>query len=104
LRNPAKIYPENTNLIYASYLPLAQDSAIGKIRETFVVNQLQNADQQVYDSEQGDFMVNDILFEVDGKGKTLKQIKHHKKSYLLADDILSGSQRTIPLYWVGFLY
>ncbi len=30
LRNPMKMYPENTNLIYAAYLPLFQDKVIGK--------------------------------------------------------------------------
>lgn len=104
LRNPMKMYPENTNLIYASYLPLNQDQVIGKIRETFVINQLQNADLAVFYSETGDFKINDVIFEVGGPGKTFKQIKKIEKSYILADGILVGSHRQIPLYMLGFLY
>lgn len=35
---PTKLYPENTSMIYSSYLPLTQDKALGKVRETFVVS------------------------------------------------------------------
>lgn len=104
LRNPIKIYPENTNLVYASYLPIAGDTVKGKVRETFVINQFQNTDHRVFYSEEGDFNVNDIVFEVGGKNKTIKQIKRHKQAYVLADNILTGSKRIIPLYLLGFLY
>ena len=48
LRNPIKMYPENTNLIYASYLPQTENTTIGKVRETFVINQLQNIEAPIY--------------------------------------------------------
>lgn len=104
LRNPTKMYPENTNMIFASYLTLTQDKTIGKIRETFVVNQLQNANFAVFYSETGDFKVNDIIFEVGGAGKKTKQIKDIENSFILADGILVGTHRQIPLYMLGFLY
>lgn len=104
LRNPTKMYPENTNMIFASYLPLTQDKTIGKIRETFVVNQLQNANLTVFYSQQGDFNINDVIFEVGGVSKKSKQIKELDNSYILADGILVGTHRQIPLHMLGFLY
>jgi len=104
LRTPAKMYPENTNLIYASYLPITQDSAIGKIRETFAMNQLQNAGLSVYYSDIGDFSVEGFTLEIGGKNKTKKQIKEKTNAFVVADDILLGDKRTIPLFVLGFLY
>lgn len=104
LRNPIKMYPENTNLIYSSYLSLTQDKAMGKIRETFVINQLQNANLTVFYSEVGDFKVNDVIFEVGGASKKSKQIKGIENSYILADGIFVGTNRQIPLHLLGFLY
>lgn len=104
LRNPNKMFPENTNLMFASYLPQTQDSVIGKVRETFVINQFQNAGINVFYSEIGDIEANNIIFEIGGKNKTLKQIKGLENGYILADDILVGNQRTIPLYLAGLLY
>ncbi len=103
-RNPLKIYPENTNMIYAHYVPQLQDMTLGKSRETFAINQLQNAGITVFYSEEGDFKVNKFLLEIGGKNKTTAQIKNHKNAYLFADGILIGSAQTIPLYLLGFLY
>ena len=104
LRNPIKMYPENTNLIHAAYLPLAQDQTKGKIRETFVVNQVQNANQPIFYSTVGDFKIGDHVFEVGGKNKNRKQIKDQSNAFLLSDDVLVGSKNTLPLYLLGFLY
>ena len=104
LRNPIKMYPENTNLMHAAYIPLAQDQAIGKIRETFLVNQAHNANLPIFYSSVGDFKINDFIFEVGGRGKSTRQIKNEKNAYILSDDVIVGSQNTIPLYLFGFLY
>lgn len=103
-KNPIRMYPENTNMIHAAYLPLAQDQVRGKIRETFVVNQVQNAGIPIFYSKKGDFKINDYLFEVGGKSKNGKQIKGQNNAFILADDILVGSKNVIPLYLFGFLY
>ncbi len=103
LRNPIKMYPENANLIYASNLSQPQDMLIGKVRETFVINQFQNAGLLVYYSESGDFEVNGITFEVGGKNKTRRQIKDEKNAYILADGILTGSKDRLPLFLLGFM-
>lgn len=69
------MYPENPNMIYASYLPLTEDTTLGKVRETFFINQMQNADYPVFYSDIGDFSVNDFIFEIGEKNKSMKQIK-----------------------------
>lgn len=104
LRNPTKMYPENTNLIYAAHLPIPLDNMLGKVRETFVMNQLINQGIEVYYPEQGDFQVGEYIFEIGGKTKTDQQIKNIKKSFIFADGILTGSSKRIPLYCLGFLY
>jgi len=104
LRNPEKMYPDNSNLIYAAYILVNQDKALGKVRETFVVNQLQNANLKTYYSPKGDVYVNDVVFEIGGPSKKDLQIRGEKKGYILADGILTGTDQTIPLYLMGFLY
>ncbi|MCX6990516.1 MAG: AAA family ATPase [Chlamydiae bacterium] len=104
LRNPIKMYPDNTNLIYAASLSLLQDQERGKVRETFVVNQMQNQKNPIFFSQKGDFKINDVIFEVGGKSKSTAQIRGEEKAFILADDILVGSKSTIPLYLFGMLY
>lgn len=104
LRNPTKIYPENCTLIYSNYIPMHADAEKGKVRETFVLNHLQNAGQQTFYGKSGDFETNGITLEVGGKNKGTNQIKGIKDSYILADDITVGFQNTIPMYLLGLLY
>ncbi len=104
LRNPIKMYPENTNLMHAAYLPLAQDQFKGKLRETFVVNQAQNVGLPIFYSKVGDFKIGGHVFEIGGKSKNLKQIKYEKDAFILSDDIFVGAKNTIPLYLFGLLY
>jgi predicted AAA+ superfamily ATPase len=104
LKNPVKMYPDNTNLMYAAYLPLAQDQIRGKLRETFFVNQIQNGELPIFYSKVGDFKVQDFIFEIGGKGKTGRQVKGEMNSFVLSDDLLVGSSQTIPLYLFGFLH
>jgi len=77
---------------------------IEKIRETFFINHCQNAENKVYYSQNGDFKINDWTFEIGGKNKTTKQIKDIDQSYMVADGILVGSKKIIPLYLFGMLY
>ena len=104
LRNPTKMYPENTNMIYAHFIPQLQDMTQGKIRETFAVSQLQNAGETVYYSEIGDFKVRDYFLEIGGKNKTAQQLQKQDNGYVFADGIITGFKNTIPLYLLGFLY
>lgn len=104
LRHIAKMYPDNSNLTYSAYLPQSPDVIRGKVRETFVVNQLKNTNHSVYYHETGDFKVDDYIFEVGGKNKSFDQIKGIKNAYILADGIETGFKNKIPLYLFGFLY
>lgn len=106
LQKPTKIYPENTNLMYAHYLlPQNNDDTVGKIRETFVVNSIQNIGQKIFYNEQGDFKIANYHYEVGGKNKKNYQIKNQKQGYVIADDLVTGiNKSTIPLYLLGFLY
>lgn len=103
LRNPGKIYPNNTNLMHAAYLPTMDDSMVGKARETFMISQLQNAKLQVYASEAGDFRVDEMSFEVGGKNKTGRQLNQETQGFVVADGIVTGLGNKIPLYLFGFL-
>ncbi len=80
------------------------DALTGKIRESFVINQLQNAGVDLFYSEVGNFMIEDHYFEIGGPSKTTKQLKTEKNSTVIADGILVGSRHVIPLYLFGFLY
>lgn len=101
LQKPEKLYLDNTNFAYM----LAQDIAdIGNIRETFFLNQLSNKHSITYPNK-GDFFVDDkFTFEIGGKSKTNKQIKDIENSYVVADNIEYGYDKTIPLWIFGFLY
>ncbi len=105
LQKPTKIYPENTNLIYANYLlPQNSDDTLGKIRENFAVNSIQNAGLKIFYNEHGDFKIEHYHCEVGGKNKQFHQIKNQQHGYIIADDLVTGANKnTIPLYLLGFL-
>lgn len=95
-----KIYLDNTSLIYG----LADDIPnIGNVRETFFLNQLR-VNYEVNSSATGDFLVDDMIFEVGGKRKGQKQIEGIKNGYLVKDDIEAGFLNTIPLWQLGLIY
>jgi len=100
LQKPDKIYLENTNLAYA----LKENPEIGSIRESFMLNQLRNAGNEVALPDNGDFVVNDLHIEVGGKNKTGKQVQDVKNAIIAADDIEVGYGNKIPLWLFGFLY
>lgn len=100
LQKPDKIYLENTNLAYA----LTEKPDIGAIRETFLLGQLLNTGIEVHAPQEGDFLTNDIILEVGGKGKTASQVKRAKNYLIAADDIETGIGTKVPLWLFGFLY
>jgi hypothetical protein len=53
----------------------------------------------------GDFMVDErYIFEVGGRSKSNKQIKHLDEAWIVSDDLEIGTGRKIPLWLFGFLY
>ena len=101
LTKPAKLFLDNTNLMYA----IGQDKINpGHLRETFFLNQLK-AHHDVTIPRFGDFMVNgEYVFEIGGPSKTAAQIAGVPQSYLALDGIIGGSGKRIPLWLFGFLY
>ncbi len=102
---PAKLFFADTNLLRAAGQQLAREDTLGTIRETFFVNQVQNAGHRVRVAKQGDFFVNETyLFEFGGKSKNRRQIAGERNAYVVRDDIESGLGDVIPLWMFGLLY
>jgi predicted AAA+ superfamily ATPase len=101
LQKPAKIYLENTNLMYV----LSSLSANrGNVRETFFANQVGYKHNIRY-HEKTDFLVNNTYaFEIGGKDKSKKQISGMENAYIVSDEIEYGYQSKIPIWVFGFLY
>ena len=102
LQKPAKIYLENTNLMFV-LSPVKFN--VGNVREAFFANQLGYHNNISY-HESTDFFVNEkYAFEIGGKDKTAKQIKGLENAFIAADEFLEyGFQNKIPLWLFGFLY
>jgi predicted AAA+ superfamily ATPase len=95
-----KVYLNNTNIIFN----LGGDkSNKGNLRETFFYNQMQ-VNNEVISSRKGDFAIEEYTFEIGGKNKNAKQIKHVEKSFLVKDDIEFGYRNVIPLWAFGLNY
>ena len=100
INKPAKIYLNNTNLLFA----YCQECETGTLRETFFANQL-SVKNRLNIAKNGDFLVDGMhIFEIGGRDKGFKQIKDIPNSYVVADDIKVGKGNKIPLYLFGFLY
>ncbi len=100
LQKPEKIYLHHPNLQFA----LANEKwNTGNMRESFFINQLGILAPLQY-SRDGDFVFKGYTFEIGGRKKTFKQVKHLKNSFVAADDTEIGHQHKIPLWMFGFLY
>lgn len=101
LETASKIYLENSNQLYAIS---SKPPEMGTVRETFFLNMMSQK-HKVNQSGNGDFLVdNKVFFEVGGKNKGFKQIKHENNAYLACDDIEQGIGAKLPLWLLGFLY
>lgn len=100
INKPAKIYLNNTNLLFA----YCENAEKGTIRETFFANQT-SLNHTLNIGKEGDFIINkQYIFEIGGKNKKFSQIKDLKQSYIVSDNIEIGSRNKIPLYLFGLLY
>jgi len=109
IRKPAKVFLDNTNMAVFLKKELGLSENNGSLRELFILNQLQNAEQKVFAAEgNGDFSLKlgeeKITLEVGGKSKDFKQIAKIENSYLVLDNIEIAEKKKIPLYLFGFLY
>ncbi len=100
VQKAAKIYLNNTNLLFA----YCGSCEIGTIRETFFANQVSHK-YKLNISKEGDFVVDKkYTVEIGGKNKGYEQIKDVPNSFVVADDIEIGDGNKIPLWLFGFLY
>jgi len=105
LKHTEKMYLDNPDLYTSITSEIGYESKIGTIREIFFIKMIKNSGSKIFYSKTADFEVNNNLFEIGGKNKTLKQIKNNlSNAYLVKDNILYGSKYEIPLYLFGFLY
>ena len=100
LQKPDKIFLENSNFAYA----INPNPDKGNIRETFLLNQLENTGAEVFAPFEGDFLTSGIMIEVGGKSKDAKQVKSADSDLVAADDIEMGVGTKVPLWLFGFLY
>ncbi|MDQ7044806.1 MAG: AAA family ATPase [Sulfurimonas sp.] len=98
-KKPQKLLFSNTNILYAYANKIDLDLDIGTIRETYFVNCFENC----YYSDIGDFVVNDIIFEVGGKNKSFTQVRDLENSYLAIDIDFSTNDKKIPLWLFSFI-
>lgn len=100
VQKPAKIYLNNTNLLFA-YCDICE---IGTVRETFFANQV-SYKEKLKISKYGDFVISNLYtVEIGGKNKSYNQIKDIPNSFIVSDDIKIGTDHKIPLWLFGFLY
>ena len=104
LRRPEKIFLNNTNLQYALEGRVQSNIDLGAIRELFFIQSIKNSSLEIFHSKNGDYTVMNHIFEIGGKNKTAKQIKHMDKSFLVKDDLMIATKREIPLFYFGFIY
>jgi hypothetical protein len=101
LQKPAKIYLENTNLMFTLS---PSNTNMGNARETFFANQVGYKNKLNY-HEKTDFLVNNqYAFEIGGKDKSKKQLVGVANAFIAADAMEVGYQNKIPLWLFGFLY
>ena len=101
MAKPEKLYLNNTNLMFA----LAPETAnIGTQRETFFYNQISH-NHTAEIPKSGDFLINEeMIFEIGGINKTMKQIAGLENAWIVSDGIETGFDKKLPLWLFGFLY
>jgi predicted AAA+ superfamily ATPase len=104
VRKPQKMFLRNPNLLIAINSHLRSESEQGSVREAFFVDQLLTI-TGVSSDDRGDFLVAEkYVVEVGGPGKSFRQVRGLKDSFLAVDGIEIGQGNRIPLYMFGFLY
>lgn len=97
---PGKVLFDNVDIMAA----LSDMNDIGTVRETFVASMLA-PEYRLSKPPEGDLLADEkYLFEIEGKGKTYKQIADKPDSYIIVDETETGFGNKIPLWLFGFLY
>ncbi len=106
IRKPAKVFIDNTSLLYGINETFSRRANQGTVRELFFISMLQNSGENVfYSKNAGDYLCRDIVFEIGGQNKKGKQIRNSTgTAFLVKDDQLHATAGSIPLWLFGFLY
>lgn len=97
---PEKILFDNPSVMQA----LGIFNKKGTVRESFVASML-SVEGHLHAPKDGDFLLErTYLFEVGGKGKNYSQIADKPNSYIISDNIETGTGNRIPIWLLGFLY
>ncbi len=105
LRKPQKIFLHNTTLLYTLQQFVGDPIDKGTLRELYFIQALRDAGKQVFYVKKADYRTKTHVFEIGGKNKTEKQLAGiDMPAYLVKDDMLASSNRSIPLLFFGFLY
>lgn len=105
LRKPEKMFINNTTLLTALNSYLAPNAVEGTVRELFFLQSLADSGVDVYYGGRGDFLVNDVIFEIGGKNKDFAQLHGvSERAFLVKDGITVAGKDVIPLLCFGFLY
>ncbi len=101
MHNPAKIYLHNPNFCYA--IAKGNENK-GTMRETFLCNMFYRT-HSISLPINGDFLIDkNVVLEVGGANKSVKQIRDEQRAYIVSDNIEIGIGNKIPLWLFGFLY
>jgi len=98
-KKPAKLLFDNTNILHAYCDEFGVEVNRGTARETFFASCFSD----IFYSDIGDFRIGDRIFEIGGRGKTFKQIKDIRESYLVIDTDYTTDPRKIPLWLFGLI-
>lgn len=105
LRKPQKIFLRNTNLLYTLKQFVGGELNMGSLREIYFTQTMSDSSNDIFYSKKGDFCSQDFTFEIGGKNKTAKQLAGvDEQSFVIKDNILTATQRTLPLFFLGFGY
>ncbi|MDQ3000215.1 MAG: AAA family ATPase [Fibrobacterota bacterium] len=104
LRSADKVLLENANLYFAVAKETGLEPNLGSLRETFFVNALRGSGVTVNYSKEGDYRASGRVFEIGGEGKTKKQIRGLKSTFLVKDGVMTAGAGEVPLHLFGFLW
>lgn len=102
LNRPDKICISNPNLLQIAFDARLSSEKRGALRESFFVSNF--TPSQITVAKDGDFCVEDMIFEVGGPNKQASQIAHHATAFVVRDGQEIPAGRTLPLWLFGCLY
>lgn len=105
LRKPKKIFLHNTTLLYTLQQFVGETLNKGTLRELYFIQAMRDANQKIYYSQQADYRMKKLIFEIGGKNKTTQQLSNlDMPAFLIKDDIVVATNKVIPLLYLGFIY